>query len=327
MMISSLKTSAEIDEVRWDAFVRDSPQSAIYARYGYLTAVYGVWNAIITEEHGQWIAVMPFAIRKKFLFVYSFSPPFTQYLGLLFSKSTLAGRKEIEWKRTIIQRTIDLLPGKIKLFNHNFSPVCDYLGPFYWSGYRVQAFQTFVLHLPQSEHEVYRLFSSGIHESISKSMRRGYEVHPSTDLNPLIRLLKLNNLIKPANEVILKNLWNYLECTDQGFILYAKDRNGNEVSGGLFLIDQNRVIFLSTATDPASRSSGVHPHLVWEGIKRASNVYGASVFDFEGSMIKGVDNYFNKFGAEPIFYFNVTGNRLGLMTQFLLAAAKGKPVF
>ncbi|MFM9985266.1 MAG: hypothetical protein ACKVOK_08555 [Flavobacteriales bacterium] len=327
MTISTVKTFTEIDELEWDKFVKESPQGTIYGRYGYLSAVYGQWSSIITEENGNWIAVLPFAIRKKYFFVYSFSPPFTQYLGMLFSKSGQTGRKEIEWKRSAIQNTIDVLPRELKLFNHNFSPVCDYLGPFYWSGYRVQVFQSFVLRLADTEQEVYNLFSSGIQESIAKSIRRGHTIIESDNLKPLIRLLRLNNLINPANETILRNLWKYISTTNQGFILYAKDHDGNEVSGGLFLIDKDRVIFLSTATDPSSRSSGVHPQLVWEGIKRARNLQGVLLFDFEGSMIKGVDNYFNKFGAEPIFYFNVSRYRLGLIMRFVLAAVTGKPVY
>jgi Acetyltransferase (GNAT) domain len=327
MILSTQRDSAEIDELEWDRFVSESPQAIIYARYGYLRAVYGQWSAIITEEDGIWIAVLPFAIRRKYLFVYSFTPPFTQYLGLLFAKSSLNGRKEIEWKRKVMQSTIDILPGELKLFNHNFGPICNYLGPFYWSGFRVQAFQSFVLHLPDAIHDVYSLFSSGIRESISKANRRGHTTNESDDIAPLIVLLKKNGLLKPEQERVLENLWSYLSQSNQGFVLYVKDSHGKEVSGGLFLIDRNKVIFLSTATDPASRSSGVHPQLVWEGIKKAGNLDGIRLFDFEGSMIKGVDNYFNNFGAEPIFYFNVSMNRLSVITRILLSTFKRRPVY
>jgi hypothetical protein len=54
-----------------------------------------------------------------------------------------------------------------------------------------------------------------------------------------------------------------------------------------------------------AKQSNLSPLLLWEGIQLASN-YKCHTFDFEGSMIPGVERFFRSFGGEPVVYNNIS---------------------
>ncbi|MEZ4688377.1 MAG: hypothetical protein R3B47_20645 [Bacteroidia bacterium] len=73
--------SSQIDPTQWDAFIAASPQGSLYARHDWASAMAPGWQALILEEDGNWQAVMPFLLKKKYGFSYMLQPPFCQTWG------------------------------------------------------------------------------------------------------------------------------------------------------------------------------------------------------------------------------------------------------
>ena len=56
-------------------------------------------------------------------------------------------------------------------------------------------------------------------------------------------------------------------------------------------------------TDIRFRSSGAQSLVLWKAIQHASTV--SSVFDFEGSMVEGIENFFRQFGGNRVINYNI----------------------
>jgi len=69
--------------------------------------------------------------------------------------------------------------------------------------------------------------------------------------------------------------------------------------------DATTAYFLLAGDDPALRASGAGVLLAWEAICYASEVLGLDCFDFEGSMLPGVERMRVRFGAVQTPYFYV----------------------
>ncbi|RZK88596.1 MAG: hypothetical protein EOO62_37450, partial [Hymenobacter sp.] len=74
--------SREIDRPQWDALITDAPNGLIYALTWYLDIVSPGWEALIKEEAGRYVAVLPLPVRRKFGLRYLQQPLFAQQLGL-----------------------------------------------------------------------------------------------------------------------------------------------------------------------------------------------------------------------------------------------------
>lgn len=89
-----------------------------------------------------------------------------------------------------------------------------------------------------------------------------------------------------------------------GRTIYAEDADGH-IHAALFVIwDENSAYDLISTIDPDYRKIGAATLLVWEMIKFVADK--TKVFDFEGSMIEGVENSFRQFGAKQHPYFNIS---------------------
>ncbi|MCE3260275.1 MAG: family N-acetyltransferase, partial [Bacteroidetes bacterium] len=80
--------------------------------------------------------------------------------------------------------------------------------------------------------------------------------------------------------------------------------------GVVFCIhDKNTCYYLLGGVDKSSGVAGVNNLLVQRGIERAKEL-GCTTFDFEGSMLKGVEKFFRSFGPELVPYFTVNKGKL-----------------
>ena len=83
-------------------------------------------------------------------------------------------------------------------------------------------------------------------------------------------------------------------------ILLARDADGQTHAGGFFVRDDRWVYYLAGASDPQLRTSGAASLLLWKGIAYAAEE--GLGFDFEGSIIRGVERFFRAFAGVPTPY-------------------------
>ncbi len=313
MIQAKLYLRAQIDAELWNNFIQQSPQHIIYANSGYLDSVCPGWSAMICMEGEHWLGVMPLNICRKYFQTYSLKPSLVQYLGIFFLKMEEKMHHLIHRKKIIIEEIIQNLPDNLKLFNHNFSPDFDYFIPFHWHKFDIRPMHSYHLPLENSLEVVYNNFSGSIRKSIRHAMRIGLQIIENNTIGPLIKLMRSRNIIDCPSAERLQKLWNFILTINAGFIIYIMDPVSNELCcGGAFLIDQDRVILIASALDYRGKKAGAYPLLVWKGIQIAHSIEGIKIFDFEGSMIRNIEDNTRGFGASPIVYYNISRNNLSI---------------
>ncbi|MDO4757621.1 MAG: GNAT family N-acetyltransferase [Parabacteroides sp.] len=111
----------------------------------------------------------------------------------------------------------------------------------------------------------------------------------------------------------------------------CKERNQGELWGGydekgqlhaaVFIVWQNQTAwYLAGGGNPQLRESGAHSLVLWECIHYVSSF--VDTFDFEGSMIPGVERFFREFGAIQTPYFTITKGKLSLIDKVRIKLGK-----
>ncbi|MGI9457201.1 MAG: GNAT family N-acetyltransferase, partial [Aeoliella sp.] len=90
-------------------------------------------------------------------------------------------------------------------------------------------------------------------------------------------------------------------------ILISKDEQGEIHSCDYMVYDEQCAISLLQGANPKFRDSGAQRFLDWNSINFAATV--SKKFDFEGSMIPGIEVYNREFGARPAPYYEITGKK------------------
>jgi len=312
-METKLYSRKQIDSGLWDSFIDQSPQRIMYANSGYLDCVCPGWSAVICKDGDQWLGVMPLNICRKVFQEYSLKPALIQYLGIFFSRMDEKMHRLIHLKKIIIESIIKTIPQNLKLFNHNFSPEFDYFIPFCWNKFEVRPFHSYHLSLDNSLPEIYSDFSKSVTKRIAGSEKLNLKCIENNSVVNLVNMMIERRIIDRKTGDKFEELWKFIDSKEKGFTIYITNPVTNQIyCGGAFLVDYDRVIFLASALDYRFKKTGAHPLLVWKGIQRAHRIAGIKIFDFEGSMIEGIENYTRSFGASPIVYYNISRNNLAL---------------
>lgn len=313
-METKLLSRQQIDSELWNRFIAKSPQRIIYANSGYLDCVCPNWSAIICTQGEEWLGAMPLNICKKFSQEYSLKPPMVQYLGIFFNEISEKMHRLIHLKKIIIENIIKNIPSDVKLFNHNFSPTFDYFMPFYWNKFEIRPFHSYHLLLDNPLQTIYSNFSESVTKRIIRAGRLNLKCIENNSIVDLIKIMVSRKIIDKREGKMFEELWKFINSEKKGFTIYITDPFTNEIyCGGAFLIDYNRVILLASALDYRFKKTGAHALLVWKGIQKSHQISGIQLFDFEGSMIQGIENYNRAFGATPIVYYNISRNNLSLL--------------
>ena len=80
-------------------------------------------------------------------------------------------------------------------------------------------------------------------------------------------------------------------------ILVARDGDGNAHAGAYVIHDSRYSYYLLGGSDAELRGSGAMSAVIWAAIEDAAR--RRTGFDFEGSMLPGVERFFRAFGGVP----------------------------
>ena len=236
-------------------------------------------------------------------------PAFTQTMGIWFNpdleKENYSGN--LLRKQTICEQLIGRLPEHtyfVQNFHYQFT---DWL-PFYWKGYRQTTRYTYFLPDIRNITEIEKNRSYDIRQNIIKA-RTKYGMEIKTHL-PTKQFLEINaktyerqgrKAYKPEG---LSRLIETAYSRNQGNIWGAFDQEG-QLHAAVFIAWQDDcAYYIAGGSDAVGRKSGAHLLILSEAIREVSNV--SASFDFEGSMIQGVERVFRSFGAIQKPYFAIT---------------------
>ncbi len=259
----------------------------------------GCWKEIIVkDDNDNVIARQALVFKGNRLYM----PKLTQTLGIWLSEKAQidygSRKKAIQG---IISQTKDFSSAAICL-----SPENDYILPYRWAGYELEPRFTYRLSDLSDTEALYSGFNKTARKNIkyaSNKVNISYDLNKDELWDTLNKTFQGQSRKNPMDKELVFRIVEECEKNGNGKYICAKDPEGNVHSCAYFVYDDKVCYYLLGATDPEFRSSGAQSLILWEGIKFASGV--SRVFDFEGSMIEGIENFFRQFGGNCCVYYEV----------------------
>jgi len=283
----------------------------IFSRDWWMDAVCGEdnWNVILVEDNGQIIASMPYYIKKKYGLRFITQPPLTQTNGLWIKyPDDQRSSKRHFYEKEIMNKIIDKLENlNVDLYSQNFHYSFTNWQPFYWRGFQQTTRYTFVIEDLSSLDTIFSQFSKVVRKNIRKTAKQA-NIYNSDNIEKFYTLneqvFKRQGLKVPYSLDFLKRLDRACSQNKARQMFFGEDKERNIHSIVYIVWDETSAYLLMSGIDPKYRDSDFKTLLVWEAIQFASKV--TKRFDFEGSMIENVADYFTKFGAIKKPYFQIT---------------------
>lgn len=312
-----------IDPRVWDTFIHASPQGSPFVLYEYMHIIHKDWRAIIVEEKGKWQAVMPLAISKKWKYQAILQPFFAQYWGICFAPFSEKMTYQLYSQQKRYCEAILKALNKFHLFSINFSPNFTYPLPFHWNHYKLNTRYTYQISLEPEIDFLHQQLASPLKRQINKARRNQLLIMPLVSPAPFLKLIRKNkeegkNILGNAFHSInvLEELIEYILDQKTGILWGIKNQEGELIATSLYLYYHDITYYLHGAYHPSAHNSGAMSFLMWEAIVNAKEE-GFKVFDFEGSMIVGIEAFFRKFGAYPVSYLHIHRNQLPILIKWI----------
>ena len=279
----------QINKEKWDATISNAENGLVYALSWYLDIVSLDWEALI---FGDYDAVMPLPVKKKYGVRYLIQPPFCQQLGLF---------KANEEKNVSGSNFLNQIPSEygFQALNLNFNPVQN-------SSERIN----YELDLNRSYDDIKSSYSTNTKRNLSKA--ENYKLAVVEDLSPSeIIQFKKQNPVNSLQQYHYKKMQALIEAAithNLGESYGITDENNNLVSVVFLINYKKRLTFLVSS----SNESGKEKRAMFLLVDRIINKYAGSskVFDFEGGSIQNLARFFGSFGAVPVKYYHYRRNDL-----------------
>lgn len=309
-------TNHQIDYSKWDACIEASGQRLVYALSWYLDVVSPGWAGLVEEQHGQYVAVMPLPLSRRFGISYVQQPLFCQQLGFFAvtdAAQPSAFLARLQQQFALISKysfnTANFLSFELEEIRH----------------LRVYRHQTHHLDLTPDYETIYRQYTRVGKNNLKRSLEAGLQIKESNDINPLIALFKNNAAsrirggVSDAAYVQLSQLYEILAGKGLATLLYTQTPAGETDAGCLFFIYGQKIIYLFNAASAEGRNRHGRSLMIDYMIQKyAGQSY---IFDFESpAAAASVIRFYQGFGATPAPFNTITFNNLPFPVRFLKRA-------
>jgi hypothetical protein len=290
-------------------FCKENPDIPIFSQPWWLDVVCSdQWDVILIKKNNRIIASFPYYITKKReLFTHISMPPLTQKLGpyIVYDVNKTTEDKRINYEHGIYNEIINKIP-QCDVFMINFDQKYKNWLPFYWRGFKQTTRYTYILENIKDHDYITRKYSKSKKQPIQKAKEK---LKFKFDLSEDIFYTYFKDVINERNEKVdfSKNLFTrlynavYENCA--GKVFYCDDNENNIHAINMIVWDKECAYYLFAMRKKEYNTSGGTEFLLDETIKYISQF--VDNFDFEGSMIKGVEESYRRYGAHQTEYYRI----------------------
>jgi len=282
-MIRYLKRH-QIDDNKYNNCIKSAKNSRIYAYSWYLDCVADYWDVLVLNDYE---AVMPLPWKSKYFIKYIYPPAWTQQLGI-FSETDISKELTLDFVRSI--------PKKFKKITVQFNAENTFIKS------QCTLRINYKLSLKLKTKEIIGNFNTNRKRDLKKAISSNLEVDKDVGLEEFIMFYKKNennfkldfNQFRYLEELLKKNIENYS--------IWGVRRKNQLIAGLVWFKDSRRITYLFPVATNEAKKLGLPTLIIKELIQQFSN--SNLTLDFEGSMLKGVANFYKSFGAKREVYFN-----------------------
>lgn len=287
----------------------------IFSRDWWLDATCGKdnWDVVTVDKQGEVVAALPYLLRTRLGKTILGQPSLTQKLGpWLRYPDNIKPAKKIGLENELMTQLIDQLPSFARFqqaFDHTFT---NWL-PFYWKGFEQSTSYTYVIDNINHPENVLANFSHAKRKDVKKASAQlavHFDLPAEKFYQHHVRTLGQQGKQISYDKELFTSIFDACYSQNAGRTIYAVDEQCR-IHSALFVVwDINSAYNLISTIDQDHRSSGATTLLIYEMIKFLSDK--TQSFDFEGSMIEGVEFSFRQFGTvqKPMFQVSKTDSKL-----------------
>ena len=307
----------------WDRLVAGSPQASVFCSSRFSNAIAEAtgqpYRFIAVFRGDRLIAGLPVFDRKKAGILMAQQPPLVPHLGLILSAEVEAEhirRREFNVFQAG-KAFSDWLVKRYDYVNVSHHPSIIDVRPFIWQGWREKAYYTYRVHL--DSFGINALHSS-TRNKIAKAKREKVQIEESKDLAALSKMLAMSYGRRrrevPFSKEYLETLFRKLCGQGLAHLYYAKNREGQIISGRITLNSFEVIYDWVAGADPAYYNSGATSYLLYTLIEQSRAGY--DVFDLMGANTPTIAAFKSNFGGQitPYYFTSKPGTIKGSLAQF-----------
>jgi hypothetical protein len=289
----------QIDTNKWDHCIDTAANGLIYASAVYLDHMTTTWDALVL---GDYEAVMPLPVRKKWGIQYIYQPAFIASLGI-FGKQV---------SKELVEQFIHAIPNSFKLidlrlnYGNNFSQLQGIA--------RLHNNYTLSLDLPYEQ--LFKQYRENIRRNIKKAQQLGNRYATDIAVEEVVALARLQmdhiSDLKPTDYDNFIRLYHSLKQQNKAMACGVYTQSGELVASCVYFFSAHtrskRAYYILVGNHPNGRTLGASHFLIDRFIHDQA---GQDVLlDFEGSDIRNLAFFYESFGAQREIYPSLWIDRL-----------------
>jgi hypothetical protein len=232
-------------------------------------------------------------------------PRLTQKLGVLFAPSSARYSKQIGDEIAMCDQLLDQIPPQIGVRQAFHEAFTNWLS-FMWRGFEQTTRYTYIFDDLDNVKDYMTRMTNDCRQRINKALKE-LSVCETDDLRAMYDINALTferqGAKCPYSFDLVERLHTACRKHAGARILLAKDSAGNIHACDYMVYDHRCAVSIIQGADPRFRKGGAQRLLDWDSINFAATV--SAKFDFEGSVMQGVEPYNRGFGARQTPYFSL----------------------
>jgi hypothetical protein len=287
-------------------FCTTSPQLPIFMQDWWLDAVCAgkQWDVLLVRDADQRIVcAMPYLIRKRAWVNYIVMPQMTQISGPWISDEVRINPDELS---RVIQDLVNQLQQLDIAYYYQHLNMDEPMAQVYKQlGFRVKERITYRINNLSNLDAVINAFSKNKKRQLQKalSLHADMNLHVEDFYRFHVSCLQERGKQISYTREFLLVLERKTKRLQQSQVVAIRNADGALMAAAFVVWDQYSMYYLIPAYSEAYKDSGASALLVLECIKLAREK--GVIFDFEGSMIRGVANHYKQFGSAAEKYYGV----------------------
>ncbi|HEX3868444.1 MAG TPA: GNAT family N-acetyltransferase [Gemmatimonadaceae bacterium] len=280
---------------------------ALFQQPWWLDAVApGEWSAVEVQSNGVVTGRLPFRTKRVHGLTVATMPPLTPVLGPWIRPHTGRTLARISEENAILEALVEQVP-RLDLFRHACAPDVSNCLPFLWHDFDVALSYTYRLDDLSDLDRVWKEMRDTTRQTVRKA-EKTVGLRTDISIERLFTVLESTfvrqGLSAPFTLDFLKRI--DAACVPRGRrrVFAAEDAQGRVHAVAYIVWDDRAAYYLLGGGDPELRRSGAQAFVLWEAIRFAQTV--TKCFDFEGSVMRPIEQFFRGFGGRLTPYAIVT---------------------
>lgn len=265
------------------------------------------WDVVLTHRGQSIVGSLPFYLRERRGMQFSEMPPLTPSLGPWVRPSSAKHVKWMSYQQRVLTDLESQLPPVARYRQRWHVGQQNWL-PFYWRGYAQTTRYTYRIEPENTKEQVWDGMDVSVRGSIRKAEQCGLLVASGDQTDGLTELAaavyERQGIPVPYDLKLLERLVAGLLSRAKGRVYRAVGTDSQVEAAALIVEDDSCAYYLVSGSDAVRRGNGGLDLCLWSAIQDA--LAAGLTFDFEGSMLPGVEASFRHFGATLTPYFEVS---------------------